>query len=212
MRSALVLVLVVVSCFIVSAVFANGEPGTVPSTSSSSSSSSSSSGSGGGGAVAVPTHAITPEQLAAGFTYELVVGAQFRVTFENQSHYVKLNSLTASTAAMTITSTPQTATLAVGDTRRFELTDDDYYDLSVSLNNIVVVNETATKAEFTLLSISEEVTEETKAVEGEKDKDAEKIRKKEAGEGFEFSNNIIYVIVGIVIVLIVVGMILKRRR
>ncbi len=58
------------------------------------------------------------------------------VKVNNEDHSVKINSLTSTSATITISSTPQQATLNVGETKKFELSDDSYYDTSVTLSSI----------------------------------------------------------------------------
>jgi hypothetical protein len=47
-----------------------------------------------------------------------------------------VNSVTANYTTITVSSTPQTATLYIGDEKKFSLNDSNYYDLYVKLNSI----------------------------------------------------------------------------
>ena len=58
------------------------------------------------------------------------------IKINNQSHEIKTNLLNTTSARIIITSTPQTATFIIGDEKKFELTGDDFYDLSIRLNSI----------------------------------------------------------------------------
>jgi len=71
-----------------------------------------------------------------------------------QTHYVAVLNVTSTTARINVTSDPQIATLNIGEEKKFELTDDNDYDLSVTLNDI---NATSLKADITILEISEEM-------------------------------------------------------
>ncbi|NQU84752.1 MAG: hypothetical protein HQ541_03240, partial [Mariniphaga sp.] len=55
---------------------------------------------------------------------------------ETLNHYVGVTKLTTTTATINISSTPQEATLIVGDERMFEVSGDGYYDILVKLNSI----------------------------------------------------------------------------
>ena len=168
---ALFSALIVMSCFFVAASgYVDGLPGDTVTTTTTT---SSSGGGGGGGSSGASTYTINTEQLESGYTKELGVNARFKLTIENETHYVNLTEVTTSTATIVVSSTPQTATLAVGDTRRFELTGDDYYDIQATLNS---VNSTSSKAEFTIKENSEQVTEEGEIGEKEKQESAEKKR------------------------------------
>ena len=61
--------------------------------------------------------------------------------------------MTATTATISVASTPQIATLNVGETKKFELTGDNSYDISVTLVSIT----NATKITLTLKAISEQI-------------------------------------------------------
>jgi len=170
----------------------------------------SSSSSGGGTSTNVPTYTINAEQFEAGYTKELAVNSRFKLTIDEETHYVKLGEVTISTATITVSSTPQEATLAVGDVRRFEVTGDSYYDIQVTLDSI---NSTSSKAEFTIKSTSDEVTIDSEVGERAKQEAAEK---KKAGEDIQDNSSLFkkwwfWLIVVLVVVGIVYG-IGKRNK
>ena len=180
-KTSLVLVVIVVSCSFVLASFLNGLPeDTVDSSDDSSSSSGGGGGGGGGGSSGASTYTINAEQLKQGYTKQLGINARLKLKIEEGYHYVNLSSVTVNTATIIVSSTPQEATLTVGDTRRFEVTEDLFYDFQITLNSI---NSTSSKAEFTVKSISDEVTEDSEDLEKEKQEAAEKEKKKDE-EGF----------------------------
>src|SRR3989338_5054461 len=51
-------------------------------------------------------------------------------------HYVGIIRLTSTTATIQVESTPQQATLNIGDSKEFDVTNDSYYDIKVTLNSI----------------------------------------------------------------------------
>lgn len=167
----------------------------------------------GGGVSWKTTHVATATQFTDGFTRELKKEDRMKVTISSVSHYIGVTALTSTTATVQISSTPQTATLSIGDTRRFDVIGDDYYDLNVTLNGII-----NNKANLTIKSIHEEVTEETIAEEEEKE---EAVREREGEEEEEEEEEIdektpwtwwIIVIVVIIIAAIVWWIIKKRRQ
>src|SRR3989339_394073 len=107
----------------------SGEETPVPS------SSGGGGGSGGGGST-IPTIIFSKEQFEKGYSANLAVGSRFEVNVENKEHHVMLNEMTSLTASITISSEPQNATLVVGESKKFEVNEDNYYDLLVTLNSI----------------------------------------------------------------------------
>ncbi len=117
-------------------------------------------GGGGGGAATTvgKTHVATREQFMEGFTKRLQVNDRMKFQLQNnETHYVTLKSFTGSSATVTVESDPQTATIAIGEEGKFELTGDNYYDLSVTLDS---VNQSGNETEITIKEINEEMPEE----------------------------------------------------
>ncbi len=81
--------------------------------------------SGGGGIGALTTT-----------TRSLGKGARVMISVEGEFHYVEIIELTDTSIVINISSTPQQATLSIGEEKKFEITDDDYYDILVRLNGI----------------------------------------------------------------------------
>lgn len=97
------------------------------------------SGGGGGGAstAAGKTYAITREQFQKGHTRQLQINERMKFQLKNNdTHYVTLQAFTRTSATVKIESEPQTATLNVGDEKKFELDGDSIYDLSVRLESV----------------------------------------------------------------------------
>ncbi len=122
------------------------------------------SGSGGGGSstiVATTIAILTEEQLTTGETKEISTNQQvkFSITTSagaSESHSVAVASVTATTAVIKLSSTPQEKTLSIGEEWKAELTEDNFYDVYVKLNSI-----TNNKANVTIKSIHEEMPAET---------------------------------------------------
>jgi len=98
------------------------------------------------------THVVTEEQFKEGFTKQLEVKERMKVTVSGESHYIGVVELTSTTATINVTSAPQQATLSVGGEEKFDVIDDNYYDISVKLDGIA-----NSKANITILSIHDEI-------------------------------------------------------
>ncbi len=93
----------------------------------------------------------------------------------------------------------------MGDTKKFDVTADGYYDLSITLNEIE-----SNKADITIKSIKEKITEET-AAEGETGAAAQA---EQEALPTEKNLNWTWIIIGIVVVVLIVGIVyyIKKRR
>jgi hypothetical protein len=108
-------------------------------------------GTGGvsGGAI---TYTISNEQFTLGYSKELLKSEKIQFSVNNQNHTVTLNNLTSNSIIIIVNSTPQTATLLIGELKKFDVNDDNYYDLSVKLNSII-----NNKANLTISSLNEKI-------------------------------------------------------
>ena len=138
----------------------------ISTSSGSSSSSSGGGGGGGGGGIGFwsKTLTVSNDDFIQGYTMKLKSKERLRILIANnegleESHYVGVISLTSSIATINVSSAPQQSILAIGDLRKFDVTSDGYYDLSVTLNNINT-NANGTFAELTVKSIKEKVSKE----------------------------------------------------
>jgi hypothetical protein len=172
------------------------------------------SGTSGGGTTYTNTFVEDTKEFSEIKEVSRELGAKnrIRIKINNIKHEVGVKALTTSTATIEVSSTPQTAILSIGDTRRFDVTSDDYYDLSVTLNKIA-----NNKASITLKSIYEKVTTETAAPQeqGKEQAAAAAQTQPETGTLETKSNTVVWVIVGIIVVLILVGIgygIKKKKR
>lgn len=165
---------------------------------------------GGGAAAAAPvvawtsTRSITNEEFTQGYTKQLAAKNRLKVAVEGTNHFVGVLSLTGTTATIEVSSTPQQATLSVGDVRRFDVTGDGSYDVQVTLNGIA-----DNKADVTVKSISEIITPATEEEEVAKETAA-------AGEEVEVGKPLLksvwFWIVVIVVVLVIVYVVYRKKR
>lgn len=177
------------------------------------------SGSGGGGGGAADL-IITEDQFNKRFTGVVELTKKIKFTSNNVSHYVQLNTLTNSTAKITVASTPQEVTLSVGDTRKFEIDEDGSYDLSVTLNNVIFILGLPKKANLTIGPIDEEITKDSIATEQEKEEASAEIAKEETSQStpsrgailLEKWKIIISVMVVVILIFIVFLILFIRRK
>jgi hypothetical protein len=187
--------------------------GTGPSVSGSVLGSASTTTSGGGGSATASesfwtsTRTITTEQFNAGFSQELAAKARIRFTVGGAEHSVGVISLTDTQATINVSSTPQQATLAIGESKKFELTNDTYYDVKVTLNAI-----SSGKANVTVIKINEliPVVATPAAPQTTTEKIQEKIGEIAQTAADKRSTFWIIVIV-IIVILIVVGIFIKKK-
>ncbi|MDO8517301.1 MAG: hypothetical protein Q7S33_04195, partial [Nanoarchaeota archaeon] len=190
--------------------FSTIEPNIVGTASATSTTTTTTSGGGGLAEVSFwsSTIVMTNEQFTNGYTKEMPVKARFRFTVNSEQHTAGIISLTTTTATINISSTPQQATLSIGDTRKFDVNDDKFYDVIITLNSIA-----SAKASLTIKSIHEAVTTTTQAQETLKE--AAATGGQETGtEITESTPKKDYTLIGILITLliIVVAVVLLIRK
>jgi len=118
-------------------------------------SGSSTSGGGGGGSSYSNTIVQDYKEFSEMETYTKSIkkNTKIRLKINGGIHNVGVTKLTDKTATVEVFSIPQTATLNVGDEKKFDVDADGYYDLSVKLNKIE-----SNKADLTLNSIKEKIS------------------------------------------------------
>ena len=171
------------------------------------------SGGGSGGTTWSNTYAEDNVELGekeGGVQKELGGSQRVKLKVSGDTHYVGLKSLTASTATIEVSSTPQEATLQVGDERKFDIdADGSLYDLYVKLNSIA-----NNKADVTIMAISETITEETIAEEGAQQQEAENAAGEEESLPPPASKSKSMLIIVIVLAIIIAGVVyfvVKRK-
>ncbi len=133
-------------------------------------------------------------------TREFSVKHRAKIKINNEIHYVGVVNLTETTATINVTSEPQQAVLSIGEEKKFELTNDTYYDISVKLNSI-----SDNKANLTIIGIHEEIPEEEKApVTGEEIKEGEEEKKEEKEVIIEKGKNLVWIVTIVVIALLII--------
>lgn len=140
--------------------------GNVGTSSSSTSFSTSGCGGGSGGGTTsfwTMNYMEDDEELSVkvNVNKELKEKQRIKLKVIGETRYVGIVELTGTTATLNVSSgdgssMDQQITFSIGDTKKFEVTGDNFYDLSVTLNGIA-----DNKADLTVVFISEEITAET---------------------------------------------------
>jgi len=117
----------------------------------------------------------------------------YRITFDvkGMGHSLVVKTVGTNSATIEVSSTPQTATLSVGETKKFNLDGDNTYDLAVTLNAIQNATADITVAKISeVISTTTATSNDTGADAGEEPTEAE-------------SQSWIWIVAGIVIVAII---------
>ncbi|MFH1212320.1 MAG: hypothetical protein V1659_05350 [Candidatus Woesearchaeota archaeon] len=119
---------------------------------------------GGSSAVGEPywtTYYVSEDNFQIGVVKDLKERQRLRVIVDTEFHYVGIVRLTDRTAAINVSSEKQQqAVLAIGQTRKFDVTGDGYYDIFVKLHSI-----SGEKATLTVQSIHEPMLAEIEDAE-----------------------------------------------
>jgi parallel beta-helix repeat protein len=179
-----------------------------PAVTSEDTPESTSTGDGGAGISVFwskGTHSISEEIFEKGFSKSLSERKRIQFEFEEEDHHVGIVELTNTTALIEVASTPQNATLAIGDERMFDITEDGFYDVLVKLNSIE-----NNEADITLEKIHVEVTEETE--EGEERKEAGAVGEEENPVEGSLWEYWIYFLVTLILIVVVFASFRRKRR
>ncbi len=96
-------------------------------------------------------------EITSGVTKSFSVGQVLGFTAVGSHHTFVATTITANNVTVKVTSTPQYATLVVGEEKKFDLNADNTYDVSVKLNSITGTS----SASMTVKAISEAITPTT---------------------------------------------------
>jgi len=92
---------------------------------------------------------INDNQLSSGYEKTVYQNWAVKMKVSNEYHTLKVNNIDEDKIKITISSTPQTAELAIGETKTFDIDSDGVKDIEVTLNSI-----TGSKANIIVKSIS----------------------------------------------------------
>ena len=203
----------------------NAAVGSLSATTDSCSGGESTSSGGGGSSTTTTTstwaNTFVPEKalFETGYTRTLAPKERIRVDIGNTAHHAGIIEVTATTAKIQIASTPQEATLSIGESKKFEVTNDSIYDLKVTL---VAIKDG--KADITVQSIAESFGSSTPAQQGTTstdakaetatttDSDAADNLKLDEGDAQSNSSGWIVWVVIIVVIIVVLAIVKRRKR
>jgi hypothetical protein len=167
----------------------------------------------GGDAYWITPYYPTDAQLKAGYTQSLSLKFRMRVKVGTELHYVGVVGLTSTTATINVSSITQQSVMNIGDIKKFDVTNDSYYDLSVKLNSIA-----SSKANITITSIHEQIPATAPAPvvtpgTPEVPSGREQVTNVTGGAGGETSLTLIFgVILAIILVAIAIIFILRKGK
>jgi hypothetical protein len=98
--------------------------------------------------------------LSKGYSINLGVYDKLTMQINNEIHFLNIVSLASNQAMINVSSTPQQIILSVDETKRMEITGDNYYDLSIKLNAIA-----NNQANLTITSIHEQILPTTETTQ-----------------------------------------------
>ncbi len=173
---------------------------------SSSSSGSSSSGSGVVSSYWINTFAHDKSDFSeiGDLNRYFVERQRARIRINDEIHYIGVTGITTTTATVNLSSeNSQQAMLNVGDEKKFEITNDNYYDLSVKLEKIVArrANLTISYLHEVITQLSPEEKKNETALPAAEGATIDREFKEEAGFGAD------YWIVVVIVVVITVGVV-----
>jgi len=184
--------------------------GTGPSVSGAiitAASSSTTTSSGGGGSSGI-TYQVAASEYQAGATKTLNAGDALKYLIGAESHTITITSFTNASVTIKVASNTSTiSTINLGETKKFELTGDDYYDTSVTYNGIV-----GGKASITIKAVHEQVVVEAPEEEEEEQTIGEKIQEagEKVGEAVKSTKGIVIAV--IILAVIIAAFIVLRGR
>lgn len=132
-------------------------PTSAPSSAGAASGAAGGAGGAGGAGTAAATKFIGELGLEK-VTKTLALGETLKFAILTVNHTIAVKNVTATNVTIEVASTPQVATLKVGETRKFDLDADSVFDVSITLNKIE-----NWEAELVLEVVSPELIEKIKA-------------------------------------------------
>jgi hypothetical protein len=155
----------------------------------------------GSGSSSTTLFNLATSNFQAGYTRYLTVGSGIRFKVGDAYHSVVLDKILGTSARINVSSTVQQATLLEGDIQKFEVSDDDFYDLTVEILNV-----SRSRVRLTIKSLNERIpgTEPDPIVD--EDDEVEEVEEPEPTLDPEEKSNLwIWIILIIIAIIIVAG-------
>lgn len=100
------------------------------------------------------TYRPTQQEMLTSYTKNLLVKYRIQFTFNNQTYHAGVKNITGNSVTLEVPKSPNQLTLIAGDERKFELTNDSYYDLRIKVNSV-----SPTNASITVQTIAEQISQ-----------------------------------------------------
>ena len=102
-------------------------------------------------------YVVSDEQFITGYTKDLAPGDKFTVTIGGQNYFVQALSIYQNLIYISVSGLSREESLSTGDNKQYEVTFDNYYDISVKLNSVKLVIPQEKSASITIKKIHEEI-------------------------------------------------------
>lgn len=79
---------------------------------------------------------ISDSEFSQGVNFQLKENREAKFTLDGQRHTITINSIGSDSVTLTIQSNPIQINMGVGEIKKFDLDDDNFYDIQVKLNKI----------------------------------------------------------------------------
>jgi hypothetical protein len=168
-------------------------------------------GGGGGGGATAKTYSPTEEELNQGYFQKLAEKDKVLAKIEGEDHSVSVVDIKGDSVEIEVASTPQKVTLNVGDEKKFDLDGDGDYDLLVKVDSIqygkanLVVTKIFEPIDLTDSGGDSEDTGSEADNSGDGTGTGEQI-------GEDTSKVLIYLITGIIVLGIIIGIVYYRKK
>lgn len=126
---------------------------------------------------------------------------RIKLKIGEEIHYVGIVDLDSNSVKINVSSTPQQKEFKVNDTYKFDVTDDIYYDLAITLNAI-----SGSYANISIISINEEIPVELRTQDGDSGSNFISSGGNETGDGLfggKLEGNYLWITLIIVFILII---------
>lgn len=128
------------------------------------------------------------------------------IQVNSETHHVGVISVGTDSATLEIASDPITAIFSISETKRFNLNDDNTYDISVTLNSI-----SEKEADITIKSISEEISSTDKEQQAE-DQEADSEESSDTASGLNSTAISVIVIIIALVIILYYFLIMRNKR
>ncbi len=186
-----------------------GNTGSNSITASTEACSGESAGGGGGSGSTTTwdnTYVAGTESLKGGYTKSLKARERVKLDLAGKTHYVGVTAISATSATLSVESTPKALALNVGETKKVDVDDNGVYDISLELVSI-----DAGKAKIKIASVEEAIEKaEEGGIEGGTGlPPVEEAAEEEAGIS---TSTIVLIVVLVVVLLALVLWLMKKKR